>query len=455
MLCTAGVPNWIRVIALNIEHHIMAGPGYWCSLAIVNIFISVSLLVGFSHGTWTSLQKDVDPTTSFASLSKLAKAADIPSIDYNPHSGNCSDTCVLPDCFCQKNQETIPGGMETRHTPQIITFTYTGPITDTIRKQIADIFPTKRKNPNGCSMALTLFVSGTFSDACTVHEMYTRGHEIAIQSKDLSHPAKWSAAKWTSQVADYRYNLSKKAYIPFDHIQGMRAPMNEPGGDDQFEMLMKEDFMYDSTLKAGPADLNSLQVWPFTLEEPFEHASCLSVKCPDKAYPALWVLPSLKLATSESSCTYLDECVADFATSEEIFNLLVTNLLRNYKYNRAPFQVNLLETTFVSDIRKQALKDFLDWVSNADDTWVLTMQEMLSWIRTPVRNDNAQGFVAWDCPNRNYHRRCREESDKEKKSVTYSDFIDVDNLVIWQYVLLSVGYLIVLRYDRWLPNDNQ
>ena len=252
---------------------------------------------------------------------------------------NCTG-CMLPDCYCQRQQLDIPGDLLLRHTPQIVTFTYTGPITESIRGKINDIFPSKRKNPNGCPIGITLFVRGTFTEACVLHEIYIRGHEIAVQSKNLSHPGKWSAEMWNSQVADFRYNLSKKAFIPLDHIQGVRAPMNEPGGDTQFKMLMQEDFMYDSTLKSGPTDLDSLQVWPFTLEEPFEDQSCSSVNCPKDAYPAMWVAPSVRLSMETTSCTYLDECVADFGSSDEVYNLLVDNFKRNYRYNRAPFQVH-------------------------------------------------------------------------------------------------------------------
>ena len=58
-------------------------------------------------------------------------------------------------------------------------------------------------------------------------------------------------------------------------------------------------------------------------------------------------------------------------------------------------QVNLLETTFASEVRTQGIKDFLDYVTNSDDTWVIPIQEAIAWIRTPVRNADAadDGFV--------------------------------------------------------------
>ena len=162
----------------------------------------------------------------------------------------CDDKCILPDCYCQPYE--IPGKLKPENTPQMILLSFTGPINDDTKQKLTEAFPSDYANSNGCPIAMTLFVTGKFSDHCKIHDLYVRGHEIATQGFNASYSGEWTQERWHGQIADYVPVLRRAAHLPEEHIQGVRAPLNRPGGDKQFTMMTEAAFTYDSTLLMGP-----------------------------------------------------------------------------------------------------------------------------------------------------------------------------------------------------------
>ena len=58
------------------------------------------------------------------------------------------DRCQLPYCYC--SNQSIPGGLTVRDTPQFIAISINGPVEDTVYQLLNDLF-FKRKyfNPDG------------------------------------------------------------------------------------------------------------------------------------------------------------------------------------------------------------------------------------------------------------------------------------------------------------------
>nr|CAD7586304.1 unnamed protein product [Timema genevievae] len=90
--------------------------------------------------------------------------------------------CVLPDCFCSEDGTTIPGDLPAKDVPQMITITFDDAINNNNIELYKEMFNGKRKNPNGCDIKATFFVSHKYSNYSAVQETHRKGHEIAVHS---------------------------------------------------------------------------------------------------------------------------------------------------------------------------------------------------------------------------------------------------------------------------------
>ena len=57
--------------------------------------------------------------------------------------------------------------------------TFDDAVNDQNQQLFAEIFESNRKNPNGCPIAATFFVSHEWNDYRAVRNLYAGGHEIA------------------------------------------------------------------------------------------------------------------------------------------------------------------------------------------------------------------------------------------------------------------------------------
>lgn len=87
------------------------------------------------------------------------------------------------DCFCSKDGTQIPGNLEPINTPQMIILTFDDAINvENWQIYQEKIFGTKRKNPNGCPIRGTFFVSHQYSDYQKIQKLWEQNHEIALHS---------------------------------------------------------------------------------------------------------------------------------------------------------------------------------------------------------------------------------------------------------------------------------
>lgn len=64
----------------------------------------------------------------------------------------------------------------------MITITFDDAINNNNIDLYKEIFNGKRKNPNGCDIKATFFVSHKYTNYSGVQEMHRKGHEIAVHS---------------------------------------------------------------------------------------------------------------------------------------------------------------------------------------------------------------------------------------------------------------------------------
>ena len=74
------------------------------------------------------------------------------------------------------------GGVEAKSTPQLVLLTFDDSINDINRELYKEMFETGRKNPNGCPISATFYVSHEWTDYKQVQNLWADGHEIASHS---------------------------------------------------------------------------------------------------------------------------------------------------------------------------------------------------------------------------------------------------------------------------------
>ncbi|KMQ98113.1 hypothetical protein RF55_1532 [Lasius niger] len=99
-----------------------------------------------------------------------------PQVD-KPAAKCRKDVCLLPDCNCGGSD--IPGGIPVVQTPQIVLLTFDDAVNDLNKPLYSDLFENGRKNPNGCPISATFYVSHEWTDYSQVQNLYADGHEMA------------------------------------------------------------------------------------------------------------------------------------------------------------------------------------------------------------------------------------------------------------------------------------
>lgn len=73
----------------------------------------------------------------------------------------------------------ILGGLPAHQIPQIVLLTFDDAVNDINKEIYFDIFGRGRRNPNGCPITATFYVSHEWTDYSQVQNLYADGHEMA------------------------------------------------------------------------------------------------------------------------------------------------------------------------------------------------------------------------------------------------------------------------------------
>ncbi|XP_013789737.1 uncharacterized protein LOC106473600 [Limulus polyphemus] len=304
---------------------------------------------------------------------------------------NCSpNTCRLPDCRC--GGASIPGDLPVSETPQVVLLTFDDAVNALNYDLYKEIF-TGRKNPNGCPILGTFYVSHEWTDYAQVQTLYSEGHEMASHTISHSFGEKFSKNRWFKEVHGQREILHLYGGVKMEDVRGMRAPFLQVGGNNMFEMLYDANFTYDSSM---PVFENNPPFWPYTLDYAINH-ECMITPCPKKSFPGLWEVGMVMWVDLRGGrCSMTDACF-NAQDEEGVIKFFRKNFYRHYNSNRAPLGLFYHSAWFTTPHHKKGFMKFLDEILSKDDVWLITNWQLIEWLRNPTPISKLNSFDPWQC----------------------------------------------------------
>ncbi|XP_026477754.1 uncharacterized protein LOC113383720 [Ctenocephalides felis] len=311
-----------------------------------------------------------------------------------------ADVCLIPDCSC--GGKDIPGNISAKETPQIVLLTFDDAINDLNSAIYEDLFEKGRKNPNGCPITATFYVSHEWTDYSQVQNLYADGHEMASHTISHSFGEQFSQRKWAREVAGQREILAAYGGVRLEDVRGMRAPFLSVGGNKMYKMLYDQNFTYDSSM---PVYENRPPSWPYTLDYKIFH-DCMIPPCPTRSYPGVWEVPMVMWQDLNGGRCSMGDACSNPPTSEGVVKVLRKNFERHYTTNRAPFGLFYHAAWFTQPHHKEGFIQFLDELIQMPDVYLVTNWQALQWIRDPTPLSRMHDFEPFKCDYSNRPKRC-------------------------------------------------
>jgi len=317
-------------------------------------------------------------------------------------------------CHCSGNETNIP----IADRPMIVYLTFDDAFTAIAEQEFySNLFDGSYTNPNDCAIRATHFLTQSYTDYSLVNRYWHLGHEMAAHSishrNDLKYWQNLDVEGWKDEMVGIRKMIGQFASIDPCQVTGSRAPFLQGGGDNMFQMLAENNFMYDCswpTRSYGYMDAES-GLFPYTLD--YESIQdCPIQPCPQCSYPGLWVQPMIDLEdewigsnpncpTCGNLCSMLDGCVImGEQTKEHVYDMLMKNFERVYSgeeddfgdfqaSSRAPWGLYMHAAWFFGDYswHYEGYKMFLDEITDKakyPDVWIVPVKSGLQYMQNPI-----------------------------------------------------------------------
>ncbi|VDM63890.1 unnamed protein product [Angiostrongylus costaricensis] len=270
-------------------------------------------------------------------------------------------------------------------------------ITDRTINVYKSLFNGRHRNPNGCAIKGTFFISHQWNNYDQTQWLYGQGHEIALNSITHETLANKSKERWRHEMIGLKESLEAFSYVDKESIKGVRAPQLLIGGDAQFQMMEEEKLWYDNSMPVNEGPL-----WPQTLDHSLSW-DCSGQNCPRRPHKGIWMVP-LQLLQANNGIWHNTARAALKPTDSRssVMQFLRNNFYRNYNTNRAPF-ILTADTDFLTYLPDNgvvlAINDWLTEVGE-QDVYVVTVKQVISWMQTPVALSEASKFKPWQCERR-------------------------------------------------------
>ena len=324
-----------------------------------------------------------------------------------------AENCKLPNCYC--SGVTPPGGLTPPVMPQIVMLTFDDSINSRVYTFQKDILSGKYRNANGCPMTATFFVSHEYTDYYMAQVLHSQGNDIADHSITHRTPTTWWATateeEWHNEIGGEKTILELFGNIPAADIRGFRAPYLQTGGDREFRVLKDLGFEYESSMPT--CKFRDPPMFPYTLDYA-RTQECMIPPCPEDSYPGVWEVPLVGLTaerTGEICYSMVDSYVP--TSTEDAYHYLRSNFDRHYSTNRAPYGIYMHAAWFLQhpNMTFPALERLIGELAEMDDVWLVSVSQMLDWMRTPQTQEQAKSFAPWQCSGTPPHVCSESESN--------------------------------------------
>ncbi|TKR80828.1 hypothetical protein L596_014830 [Steinernema carpocapsae] len=305
----------------------------------------------------------------------------------------------------------IPGGLVKEATPQMVILTFDDPITDRTINVFKSLFDGRFRNPNGCPIRATFFVSHEWNNYDQTQWLYAHGQEIAVNSISHEPMNGKSRTDWAREMDGLRRTLQEFSYVNPKDVVGLRAPQFALGGDNQFAMMRDYNFSYDNSLA-----LSEGVFWPQTLDHRTPW-NCGEQFCNSRSHPGVWQFPLYQMQGNNGQKGIMLRAVLKYNdTKESVYQMLQKNF-QKHSPTRAPFVVPMDTDflTFLTDSQSvNAIEQFLTEILKRKDVYVVSMAQALDWLRSPTPLSQMRHFRPWsDCrsvASRRYVQPCESPS---------------------------------------------
>ncbi|KAI0803225.1 hypothetical protein BC629DRAFT_1492748 [Irpex lacteus] len=209
--------------------------------------------------------------------------------------------------------------------------------------------------------------------------------------------------------------LNALAGIPMSAIKGFRAPYLNYSKE-TLQFLAAAEFQYDSSSAASipVTDPNTDAYWPYTLDNGMAN-DCLAVDGVCKGQlkiPGFWEIPMYAFFDKRGSAgPHLMDPWLDTANGESKVNdsatleYMQSTFNDHYNNKRQPIGLYThpihLATNYpgvnapTSTIKM--INQFLDWAQTQQDVWIVSSEQLLSWVQNPVPASQLNSLDAFKC----------------------------------------------------------
>jgi len=320
--------------------------------------------------------------------------------DSDPNAAPICDyaNCTLPDCFCSTDGTKIPGDLQPNDVPQMIIITFDDAVNDgNWDLYQKDIFPEKFKNPNGCGIHGTFFVSHQYSNYAMVQKLWNQGHEISVNGVTGRGPEEWwgedaTIEDWFDEMVGAANIVNRFGGIDMEDLRGVRVPYLSVGWNRQFLMMKEFGFVYDSSITTP---VSNPPLWPYTLDYRIPHKCIGNRHCPSRSFKGIWEMPLNQIVMEDFSCAMIDSCPPYFSESE-LTEIFMKNFRRHYDTNRAPLGLYFHTLWFKQTKNKNAFKKFLVEMVKMKDVYIVSNWEAIQWMRDPTPLSQMETFSPWN-----------------------------------------------------------